>query len=288
MINTTLSSLMYIKDYPHAKIVEEVRVLNCLAMDFNPIGRKKRLSDKFVGTYCAMTEEGPSQKFHFNLKEELIVQSPEEEKKGKWKIKQKSPETEKEKKENPILGISFKLDKTIQRYLCAFYHEDGVMMLVPSKTSTYSLCREDYDFSTCLFLVKESTRTGQLCCKTIEEVYAFVKAATIRKMEDEEITKIVVTKVDKALFYLSFGLVCSPLIFVTIWSGWFYKAHIDSPFLGLTYGPPAWLSILCMTAIPPLSINLIKWWHNTEKKKISEFRQTRPNEIPDVSECWKV
>ena len=64
---------MYIKDYPYARIVEKNRVLECFANDFNPIGRGKRLVNKFVGTYCAMTEKGPSHKFHLNLKEELIV-----------------------------------------------------------------------------------------------------------------------------------------------------------------------------------------------------------------------
>lgn len=288
MINTTLSSLMYIKDYPHAKIVEEVRVLNCLAMDFNPIGRKKRLNDKFVGTYHAMTEKGPSHKFHLNLKEELIVQSPEEEKNGSWWIEQKSPETKKEEKEKPILGISFKLGKTTQRYLCAFYHEDGVMILIPSKSSIYSLSREDYDFSTCLFLVKESALTGQLCRKTIEEVYAFVKASIIRKMEDEEISKIAVTKADKAIFYLLLGLTYLFTFFIAIWSVWFYKLHMEIPFLGLTEPLPLWWFMVWFIATPLAFFSLVRWNHNNKIKRISEFRQTHSqSEIPDVSGRWK-
>lgn len=280
---------MYIKDYPYARIVEEAGVLECLALDFNPIGRKKRLNDKFVGTYCAMTEKGPSHKFHLNLNEELIVQSPEEEKNGSWWIQQKSPETKKEEKEEPILGISFKLGKTTQRYLCAFYHEDGVMMLIPSKSSSYSLCREDYDFSTCLFLVKESARTGQLRCKTVEEVYAFVKASIIRKMEDEEIGKIAVTKVDKAIYYLLLGLACLFTFFVAIWSGWFSKMHMEIPFFGFTESPPFWLLLLWIVASPLALISSFKWKHNNERKRITEFRQTHSqSEIPDVSGRWRV
>lgn len=276
---------MYIKDYPYARIVEKNRVLECFALDFNPIGRKKRLSNKFVGTYCAMTEKGPSHKFHLNLKEELIVQSPEEEKNGSWWIEQKSSET---KKEEPILGISFKLGKTTQRYLCAFYHEDGVMILIPSKCSIYSLSREDYDFSTCLFLVKESARTGQLRCKTIEEVYAFVKASIIRKMEDEEISKIAVTKADKAIFYLLLGLTYLFTFFIFIWSGWFSKMHKEIPFFGFTESPPFWLLLLWSVVFPLALISLVRWDHNITRKRIAEFRQTHSqSEIPDVSGRWK-
>ena len=279
---------MYIKDYPYARIVEEARVLDCLMIFSNPLTREKKYSEKFIGTYQVMTEEGSVHKLHLKPEEELIIQSFEGEEKGTWWIERKLPKKKKDTKYKSILGITLKFGGTTQKYLCAFYHENGVIMLIPTKGEVYSFDREDYDFSNCLFLVKESLRTGQLSCKTIEEVYAFVKAATIRKMEDEKIREVAVAKIDKAIYVGLYILNYGAIFFVFIWSSWFSKAHMERPFFGFTESPPFWLYILWLVAIPFAGVGPEIWYADIIKKRISEFRQTRPNEIPDVSERWKV
>ncbi len=271
---------MFIKDYPYARIVEEVRVLECRTLNFNPFTVIRELNEKFMGTYQAMTEEGPIQKFYLKPDKELVIQSPEGEEKGTWRIESVSPKTEKEKESGSILGITFKLGKTTQRYLCAFFHKEGVMMLIPSKNPVYSLDREDYDFGSCLFLVKESSRTGQLRCKTLEEVYDLIKSATMHKMENKEISKIVITKLDMVMFNVMLIISALPVILIVtrdIWSPWF----------GITATPPIWLYILCIVFLFGSAIGFIKWVHDYENKKIADFRQTHPNEIPDVTERWE-
>ena len=195
---------IYVHNCPYSELVGDACIWDFTTMDIHQSAYflgSKPTRKRLAGVYRVITASTDAMTTIELLEDkQVIIRSDRGISRGTWGIRMESA-GKGYARENVVCSIWIKSDLMKQKYMCIF-ERDGVMILVPLKKGllrkVFALLKENFDYTCCLFLVREQKSEVQ----TVKQFTSYVKNVYLRNEEDKKIASTVSIGPKRGLVYL--------------------------------------------------------------------------------------
>ena len=194
---------LYVHNCPYSKLVGDACIWDFTTMAIHRSAfflGSKPTRKRLEGVYRVITADNTMMTIELREDKLVSIRTNEGTCRGTWGIRM-AWNGKAYARENVVCGIRIESGLIKGKYNCIF-ERDGVMILVPLKKGllrkVFALLKENFDYTCCLFLVREQKSEVQ----TVKQFTSYVKNVYLRNEEDKKIASTVSIGPKRGLVYL--------------------------------------------------------------------------------------